>query len=101
MADTTRIGSRDGDFTYYETIGGGYGARPNKDEMDGVQVGMTNTLNTPVESIELEYPLRVERYALRPDSGGSGRYRGGLGIERSATVSLLTERRRFAPKRRR
>nr|WP_159765281.1 hydantoinase B/oxoprolinase family protein [Halovenus carboxidivorans] len=97
------IGDRSGEFTYYETIGGGFGARPNKDGMDGVQVGMTNTLNTPVEAMETEYPLRVERYALRPNSGGDGRYRGGLGIERSvtvetdATVSLLTERRRTAP----
>ncbi|APW97530.1 5-oxoprolinase [Halobiforma lacisalsi AJ5] len=97
------IGARDGSFTYYETIGGGFGARPDRDGMDGVQVGMTNTLNTPVESLETEYPLRVERYALRPDSGGEGRYRGGLGLERvvtvetDATVSLLTERRRHAP----
>lgn len=97
------IGSRDGSFTYYETIGGGFGARPDKDGIDGVQVGMTNTLNTPVESLELEYPLCVEQYALRPDSGGRGRYRGGLGIERSitvavdATVSLLTERRHIPP----
>ncbi|GCF16118.1 5-oxoprolinase [Haloarcula mannanilytica] len=97
------IGDRTGDFTYYETIGGGFGARPDKDGMDGVQVGMTNTLNTPVEALETEYPLRVERYALRPSSGGDGRYRGGLGLERTvtvetdATVSLLTERRRTAP----
>ncbi|MDQ2074189.1 hydantoinase B/oxoprolinase family protein [Haloarcula sp. NS06] len=97
------IGDRTGDFTYYETIGGGFGARPGKDGMDGVQVGMTNTLNTPVESMEAEYPLRVERYALRRSSGGDGRYRGGLGLERTvtvetdATVSLLTERRRTAP----
>ncbi|GAB3671260.1 hydantoinase B/oxoprolinase family protein [Halopiger thermotolerans] len=98
------IGARDGSFTYYETIGGGFGARPDRDGMDGVQVGMTNTLNTPVESLETEYPLRVERYALRDGSGGRGRYRGGLGLERTvtveqpATVSLLTERRRHAPK---
>ncbi|KOX91329.1 hydantoinase B/oxoprolinase family protein [Haloarcula rubripromontorii] len=97
------IGDRAGEFTYYETIGGGFGARPGKDGMDGVQVGMTNTLNTPVEAMETEYPLRVERYALRPSSGGDGRYRGGLGLERTvtvetdATVSLLTERRRTAP----
>ncbi|MFD1600135.1 hydantoinase B/oxoprolinase family protein [Halobellus rarus] len=97
------IGDRSGEFTYYETIGGGFGARPGKDGMDGVQVGMTNTLNTPVEAMETEYPLRVERYALRPSSGGDGRYRGGLGLERTvtveteATVSLLTERRRTAP----
>ncbi len=98
------IGARDGSFTYYETIGGGSGARADNDGMDGVQVGMTNTLNTPIEALETEYPLRVERYALRPDSGGRGRFRGGLGLERSvtvetdATVSLLTERRRHPPK---
>ncbi len=98
------IGARDGSFAYYETIGGGFGARAERDGMDGVQVGMTNTLNTPVESLETEYPLRVERYALREGSGGRGRHRGGEGLERSvtvetpATVSLLTERRRHAPK---
>lgn len=92
------------EFSYYETIGGGFGARPERDGMDGVQVGMTNTLNTPVEALEAAYPLTVERYALRPDSGGDGRYRGGLGIERAvtlgvdATVSLLTERRRLHPR---
>ncbi|RZH69611.1 hydantoinase B/oxoprolinase family protein [Natrinema altunense] len=97
------IGARDGSFTYYETIGGGFGARANRDGMDGVQVGMTNTLNTPVESLETEYPLRVDRYALREGSGGRGRHRGGEGLERTvtveepATVSLLTERRRHAP----
>ncbi len=99
------IGSRDAEgFTYYETIGGGFGARPAGDGIDGVQVGMTNTLNTPVESLETEYPLRVERYGFRPDSGGDGQFRGGVGLERSVTVktdavvSLLTERRRVAPK---
>ncbi|WP_135828539.1 hydantoinase B/oxoprolinase family protein [Halorussus halobius] len=97
------IGSRSSAFTYYETIGGGFGARVDADGMDGVQVGMTNTLNTPVEALEAEYPLRVERYALRPDTGGAGERRGGLGLARSvtvetdATVSLLTERRRYAP----
>ena len=97
------VGDRAGSFAYYETIGGGFGARPDRDGMDGVQVGMTNTLNTPVEALETEYPLRVERYALRPGSGGDGRHRGGLGLERTvtvetdATVSLLTERRRTAP----
>jgi len=64
---------------------------------------MTNTLNTPIEALETEYPLSVDRYALRSGSGGDGQYRGGLGIERSVTVetdavvSLLTERRRNAP----
>jgi len=98
------VGGRTDEFTYYETIGGGFGARPDQDGMDGVQVGMTNTLNTPVESLEMEYPLTVLRYAFRPGSGGPGRFRGGLGLERSielevdATVSLLTERRRHAPR---
>ncbi len=98
------VGNRAADgFTYYETIGGGFGGRDGADGMDGVQVGMTNTLNTPIEALELEYPLRVDRYALRPDSGGAGQFRGGLGIERSLTVeidavvSLLTERRRTGP----
>ena len=97
------VGSRTGSFTYYETIGGGFGGRPTKDGMDGVQVGMTNTLNTPVEALEMAYPLHVERYGFRPDSGGDGKFRGGLGLERSmtvqedATVSLLTERRRLPP----
>jgi N-methylhydantoinase B len=92
------------DFAYYETIGGGAGANPGSDGLSGVQVGMTNTLNTPVEALEAEYPLRVERYALREGSGGDGRYRGGDGLVRSvtvetdATVSLLTERRRHAPR---
>ncbi|MFC4358907.1 hydantoinase B/oxoprolinase family protein [Halobium salinum] len=98
------IGSSGADsFAYYETIGGGDGGRPSGDGMDGVHVGMTNTLNTPVEALEAEYPLSVEEYGLRPGSGGDGRYRGGLGMVRSvtvetdATVSLLTERRRHAP----
>ncbi|KAB1185131.1 MULTISPECIES: hydantoinase B/oxoprolinase family protein [Haloferax] len=101
------IGSRSGGaggFTYYETIGGGFGGRASGDGMDGVQVGMTNTLNTPIEALEAEYPMLVEAYSLRENSGGRGTYRGGLGIVRSltvqtdATVSLLTERRRVAPK---
>lgn len=92
------------DFTYYETIGGGAGATSNADGLDGVQVGMTNTQNTPVEALERAYPLRVERYALRDGSGGDGEHEGGDGLVRAltletdATVSLLTERRRHAPK---
>jgi N-methylhydantoinase B len=94
----------DADFQYYETIGGGAGANPDSDGLSGVQVGMTNTLNTPVEALEAAYPLRVEAYALREGSGGDGQYRGGDGLVREltvltdATVSLLTERRRHAPK---
>ena len=67
-------------YVYLETIGGGSGARATKDGLDGVQVHVTNTSNLPVECLEMEYPLFVEEYALVPDSGGAGRYRGGLGI---------------------
>ena len=96
------IGSRE--FAYYETVGGGAGATARSDGLSGVQVGMTNTLNTPVEALERAYPLRVEEYALREGSGGEGRHRGGDGlvravtVEADATVSLLTERRRHAPR---
>ena len=69
-------------FVYLETLGGGMGGRPMKDGKDGVQVGITNTSNLPVEAIELEYPLLVEEYSLIPDSGGAGRFRGGLGLRR-------------------
>jgi N-methylhydantoinase B len=90
-------------FTYYETIGGGQGACADADGPSGVHVAMSNTLNTPVEALELEYPLRVERYALRLGSGGAGRRRGGDGVVRelrvleSCRLSLLTQRRRRAP----
>ncbi len=90
-------------FTYYETIGGGQGACPDADGPSGVHVAMTNTLNTPVEALELEFPLRVTEYALRRGTGGGGRFRGGDGVVRELealapmTYSLLTERRRHAP----
>jgi N-methylhydantoinase B len=90
-------------FTYYETIGGGQGACPDADGPSGVHVAISNTLSTPVEALELQYPLRVERYALRLGSGGGGRHRGGDGVVRSLRaleamrLSLLTERRRHAP----
>jgi N-methylhydantoinase B len=91
------------DFTYYETLGGGQGACPDADGPSGVHVAMSNTLNTPVEALELEFPLRVTRYALRRGSGGTGRFRGGDGVVREVealapmTFSLITERRRHAP----
>jgi N-methylhydantoinase B len=90
-------------WTYYETIGGGQGASADGDGPSGVHVGMSNTLNTPIEALELEYPMRVERYELRDGSGGDGEHRGGDGVERavrvleSATLNLLTDRRRHAP----
>ena len=75
-----------GYYSYLETIGGGMGARPTKDGPDGVQTHMTNTSNLPVEALEVEYPLRVERYELIADSGGAGRFRGGLGLRREYRV---------------
>jgi len=72
-------------YLYFETIGGGMGARATKDGKDGVQVGITNTSNLPVESIEQEYPLRVEEYGFVEDSGGAGEFRGGMGLRRVLT----------------
>lgn len=92
------IGFEDG-RTYYETIGGGAGGSANAHGSDGVHVGMTNTRNTPIEALERAYPIIVERYGLRPGSGGEGTHRGGCGIERSLTleapaiVTVLSERR--------
>jgi len=92
-------------FTYYETIAGGQGALPFKDGEDGIHTHMTNTANTPIEALELSYPLQVEKYELIPDSGGKGRFRGGLGIRRAiqvlvdnATLSLQSDRRKYQPK---
>ncbi len=93
----------EGRFAYYETIGGGTGARPTADGISAIHSHMTNTLNTPVEALEYAYPLRVRRYAIRRGSGGEGRFRGGDGIVREiealtdCTVTLLTERRVLAP----
>jgi N-methylhydantoinase B len=90
-------------WTYYETIGGGQGAGADGPGPSGVHIGMSNTLNTPIEALELEYPMRIERYELRYDSGGAGDNRGGDGIVRSvrvlrpASLSLLTDRRRHPP----
>lgn len=90
-------------WDYYETLGGGMGAHAHGAGLSARQTHMTNTLNTPIESLESHYPLRVWRYAIRPDSGGRGTNRGGDGIIREleflspATFTLLTERRRHAP----
>jgi len=91
-------------YTLYETIAGGFGARPDRDGIDGIHSHMTNTLNTPIEALETAYPLRVERYELIRGSGGEGRFRGGQGIRREITclrgearLSLLTDRRRRPP----
>ena len=69
-------------YVYLETLGGGAGGRFYKDGTDGVQVHMTNTSNLPIEAMETEYPLMIERYELVEDSGGAGRFRGGLGLRR-------------------
>ncbi len=69
-------------YVSYETIKGGFGARPSKDGINAVSAGISNTMNTPIEILEMSFPLRVECYELRPDSGGAGKYRGGLGARR-------------------
>jgi N-methylhydantoinase B len=90
-------------FTYYETVGGGQGACPEGDGPSGVHVTMSNTLSTPTEALELGYPLRVRRHALRLGSGGSGRHRGGDGVVRElealepCRISVVSERRARGP----
>ena len=90
-------------FAYYETIGGGMGALPDRDGMSAIHSHMTNTLNTPAEAMEYAYPLRVLRYEIRRNSGGKGEFNGGDGIIRDvqvrtdAQVTLLTERRKRTP----
>ncbi|MCP5003054.1 MAG: hydantoinase B/oxoprolinase family protein [Planctomycetes bacterium] len=90
-------------FTYYETIAGGMGAGPDKNGESAIQTHMTNTMNTPIEAIEHNYPFRIRQYRVRSQSGGAGRYRGGDGIVREfeflgdATVTILSERRVYEP----
>ena len=99
-----RGGAGAGGWTYYETIGGGQGASDGAPGPSGVHVGMSNTRNTPVEVLEMEYPLRVRSYALRRGSGGAGRWTGGEGVIREFVAlapmeaSILAERRRHAPR---
>ena len=91
-------------FTYYETLGGGQGACPDADGPSAIHVAMSNTLNTPVEALETEFPLRVRELSLRRGSGGAGASRGGDGIVREIEAlapmrfSLITERRRHPPR---
>ena len=91
-------------FSYYETLGGGQGACADADGPSAVHVAMSNTLNTPIEALEREFPLRVTEYALRRGSGGAGRHRGGDGVVRELealepmTFSLISERRRHPPR---
>ena len=94
---------RDKPYVYYETIGGGMGARPTKDGISGIHTHMTNTMNTPIEAMEFAFPLRLKRYALRRGSGGRGKFKGGDGMIREveflapARVTLLSERRKRPP----
>jgi N-methylhydantoinase B len=97
-----RSGAR---YVSYETIKGGFGARPNKDGINCMASGISNTMNTPVEIMEMAFPLRIERYEVNADSGGAGRYRGGCGARRvwrlledaDATVALCMERMTSPP----
>jgi len=90
-------------FTFYETLAGGFGARPTRDGISAIHSHMTNTLNTPIEVLETSYPVRVERYELREQSGGFGKHRGGEGLVREIRAlepmqfSLLSDRRKMAP----
>jgi N-methylhydantoinase B len=91
-------------WTFYETLGGGQGASARGDGPSAVHVGMSNTRNTPIEALEVTYPLRIDRYSLRSGSGGAGTHRGGDGVVRAyhalepCVVTLLTERRRHPPR---
>lgn len=90
-------------FAYYETIGGGMGASATKPGLDGVHTHMTNSLNTPLEALENYLPILIRRYALRPRSGGKGRFRGGNGIIREyeftvpTQITIMSDRREFSP----
>jgi N-methylhydantoinase B len=92
-------------YVSYETVKGGYGARPNKDGINCIASGISNTMNTPVEIMETSFPVRIERYEINPDSGGAGRYRGGCGAVRiwrllenaDATGALCMERMTSPP----
>jgi len=94
----------DDEFTYYETLGGGQGACPEADGPSAIHVAMSNTLNTPTEALETEFPLRVRELSLRRGSGGDGNHRGGDGIVREIEAlapmhfTLITERRRHPPR---
>ncbi len=90
-------------WAFYETIGGGSGGRPNGDGVDGVHTNMTNTMNTPVEVLESEYPITILEYSLREDSCGHGRFRGGLGIRRvykvleDCSLTVIADRVKIGP----
>jgi N-methylhydantoinase B len=91
-------------YVSYETIKGGFGARPIKDGVNGMSSGISNTMNTPIEILEMSFPVRIERYEIVPDSGGPGKHRGGCGVERvwrvlggPSQASVCLERTKTAP----
>jgi len=90
---------------FYESYCGGMGATEHSDGADGISTGTSNAMNIPVEAIELDYPIRIRRYELAPDTGGSGQFRGGLGMVReyemlaeSASINVRGDRAKFAPR---
>jgi N-methylhydantoinase B len=96
-----RTGER---YVSYETLKGGFGARPTKDGVNGLSSGISNTMNTPIEILEMSFPVRIERYEIVTDSGGAGRYRGGCGVERAwqllgrtTVASVCCERTKSPP----
>jgi N-methylhydantoinase B len=91
-------------YAFLETIGGGIGGRKGKDGIDGCQADLSNTENAPIEETEMNYPVRIVRYELIPDSGGAGQFRGGLGIRRDyqfpyekTIFTILSDRTKFQP----
>jgi N-methylhydantoinase B len=96
-----RTGNR---YVSYESVKGGFGARPNKDGINALSSGIANTMNTPIEALEMSFPLRVDCYEVIPNSGGQGKYRGGLGtrrawtvLEKTARATVCMERTKSAP----
>ena len=96
-----RTGQR---YVSYETLGGGMGARPNQDGINAVKAGISNTMNTPVEELEMRFPVQVDKYEIVADSGGAGEYRGGCGVRRiwrvvghTATATICCERTKSPP----
>ena len=92
-------------FVFYESYCGGMGATQHGDGADGISTGTSNAMNIPVEAVEIDYPIRIRRYELAPDSGGRGRFRGGMGIVREyemlaerASINVRGDRAKFPPR---
>ena len=91
-------------YVSYETLGGGMGARPNQDGINAIKVGISNTMNTPIEQLEMRFPVLIDRYEIIPDSGGAGKHRGGCGVRRvwrildhTAMATVCCERTKSPP----